>query len=78
MNIGQQSVRMYRGNKLTRLLQPYLEAGKIRLFVTSNYENIQPIQFAKRCKGIRFMEREIVEEKSPCAPKQSNKSKNQI
>ena len=43
MNIGQQSVRMYRGNKLTRLLQPFLESGKIRLFVTSNYENIQPI-----------------------------------
>lgn len=43
MNIDEQAVRMYRGNKLTRLLQPFMESGKIRLFVTSNYENIQPI-----------------------------------
>ena len=64
MNIGQQSVRMYRGNKLTRLLQPFLESGKIRLFVTSNYENIQPIDFAKRCKGIKFMEREVIDPKA--------------
>ena len=37
MNIHDKSVRMYRGNKLTRLLQPFIECGKIRLFVTSNY-----------------------------------------
>jgi hypothetical protein len=37
MNINEQSVRIYRGNKLTRLLQTFMEYGKIRLFVTSNY-----------------------------------------
>jgi hypothetical protein len=43
MNISDQNVRSYRGNKLTRLLQPYFEFGKIRLFVTSNYESTQSI-----------------------------------
>lgn len=74
MNIDEQAVRMYRGNKLTRLLQPFMESGKIRLFVTSNYENIQPIEFAKRCKGIKFMEKELVPEHSPSvSPAKSQK-----
>lgn len=59
MNISDQNVRSYRSNKLTRLLQPYFEFGKIRLFVTSNYESSQSIEFAKRCKGIKFHEREV-------------------
>lgn len=35
MNISEQSIRNYRSSKLTRMLQPYLEKGRINLFVTA-------------------------------------------
>lgn len=59
MNISDQNVRNYRSSKLTRILQPYIEFGSINLFVTSTGESINAVEFAKRCKGIRFMEREL-------------------
>lgn len=43
MNISDQNVRNYRASKLTRILQPYIEYGKIHLFVTSTNESINAI-----------------------------------
>lgn len=59
MNISEQRIRNYRGSRLTRLLQPYFERGRINLFVTATKESLNTIEFAKRCKGIRFMEKDL-------------------
>jgi hypothetical protein len=59
MNISEQSVRNYRASKLTRILQPYFERGRINLFVTANREAAGSVEFAKRCKGIRFLEKDL-------------------
>ena len=36
-NISDQNIRNYRSSKLTRILQPYIESGRINLFVTTNH-----------------------------------------
>ena len=59
MSISDQQVRNYRASKLTRILQPYIEHGRINLFVTSTADSTNAVEFAKRCKGIRFLEREL-------------------
>ena len=64
MRISEQKVRDYRSSKLTRVLQPYFEKGRINLFVTSTTENPNAVEFGRRCKGIRFMERDL----SPARP----------
>jgi hypothetical protein len=58
-------MRNYRSSKLTRLLQPYIEHGKINLFVTSTAESVNAVEFAKRCKGIKFMERDLRQSNTP-------------
>jgi hypothetical protein len=65
MNVSEQNIRNYRSSKLTRLLQPYIEHGKINLFVTSTADSVNTIEFAKRCKGIKFMERDLRHSTTP-------------
>lgn len=55
MNISEQTIRNYRASKLTRMLQSFLERGKIHLFVTTTRDSASTIEFARRCKGIKFM-----------------------
>lgn len=43
MNISDQNVRNYRASKLTRFLQPYIEYGKINLFVTSTGDSLNAV-----------------------------------
>ena len=43
----------FRATKLTRLLQPYF-SSPISMIVTSNGNNMQNIEFAKRCKNIKM------------------------
>lgn len=76
INLSSNSHPTYRSNKLTRLLQPYFEQGRISLIVTHNSENVQSIEFAKRCKGIKFIERK--EEKKEESHNRSQSSSNEL
>ena len=43
MNISEQTVRNYRSSKLTRILQPYFERGRINLFVTATKDSVSSV-----------------------------------